>query len=121
MPGSNKVLLTVQTPLLREVIVDAIERTRSNIICGNAFPEVFDTLEYIRDALTGASEAKEEAKDIYRRLLGEHAYFINLSRLVSCSILMSNVANIRFSLVRASLFSARKLRTAALPLHGPNF
>ena len=83
MPGSNKVMLTVQLPLMRAVIQDAIERTRANILFGNAFPNVFDTLEYIRDALVTAAELNDEAVNIHRRLISEHSYFINMSRLVS--------------------------------------
>ena len=61
-------------------------------MCRNAFPCVFDTFEYIRDALSIASEQKVDAADTHHRLVGDHAYFINMSRLVSFSILISKVA-----------------------------
>jgi hypothetical protein len=82
-------MLTIQRPLLRVVIQDAIERTRANIMCGNVFPNVFDTLEFIREALTDAAKDNNKAVDIHHRLLQENAYFINLSRLVSSSTSMS--------------------------------
>jgi hypothetical protein len=52
-------------------------------MCGNAFPNVFDTIEYLRDALTTAAELNDQAVDIHRRLVAEHVYFISMSRLVS--------------------------------------
>lgn len=85
LPGSNKVLLTVQRPIMRLVIQEAMEWTRANIMCGNAFPDVIDTLEYIRDALSAAAEENVQAGDIHRRIVADHAYFINMSRLVSFS------------------------------------
>lgn len=94
LPGSNKVMLTVQRPLMRVVIQDAIERTRANLMFANAFPDVFDTLEYIRDALATAAEGNERAVDIYRRLQGDHEYNTHMSRLVSSFILIMKVANL---------------------------
>ena len=82
-PGSNRVMLTLQLPVMRAVLQDAIERTRANLVFGNAFPNVFDTLEYLRDALITAAELNDEGADIHRRLIGEHSYFINMSRPVS--------------------------------------
>jgi hypothetical protein len=91
LPGSNKVMLTIQLPVMRAVIQDAIERTRANLMFGNVFPNVFDTLEYLRDALVTAAELNDEAVDIHRRLLGEHLYFVNMSRLVSTKIFEINL------------------------------
>ena len=68
LPGSNKVMLTVQCPPMCAVIQDTIERTHANIMFSNAFPNVFNTLEYIRDALTLAAEDNDQADDILRHL-----------------------------------------------------
>ena len=120
LPGSNKVLLTVQRPVMRAVIQEAIERTRANVLCGNAFPDVFDTLEFIRDALMTASELNDKAKDIHRRIIGEHLYFINMSRLVSIFFFDNNITDSICSLVHASLSFAGKSRTVASLSYKPN-
>ena len=79
-------MLTVQCPLMRAVIQDAIERTRANIMFSNAFPNVFDTLEYIRDALTSAAEDNDQADDILRRLKSDIEYVRSMTRLVSFTV-----------------------------------
>jgi len=81
LPGSNKVMITVQRPVVRAVIQDAIERTRANLMIANAFPNVFDTLEYIRDALVVAAEGNDQAEDICRRLMYDNEYNSLMSRL----------------------------------------
>jgi len=83
LPGSNKVMLTVQRPLIRMVIQDAIERTRATMMFTDAFPDVFDALKFIKDALILAAELKENATDVHDRLNSDHEYTINMSRLVS--------------------------------------
>jgi hypothetical protein len=76
-------MLTVQRPLLRAVIQDAIEWTRANILFSNAFPDVFDTIEFIKDALITAAGHNDQAVDILRRLQGDFDYSNKMSRLVS--------------------------------------
>lgn len=80
---SNKVMLTAQRPLVRAVVQDAIERTRAALMFSNAFPDLYETLEIVGDALIMAAEHNEAATDIRRRLLVDHMYKINLTRVVS--------------------------------------
>jgi hypothetical protein len=49
----------------------------------DAFPDVFDALKFIKDALILAAELKENATDVHDRLNSDHEYTINMSRLVS--------------------------------------
>ena len=61
-------MITVQPPIMRAVIQDAIERTRANIMISNVFPNIFDTLEFIRDALVTAAKNNDHATDIHHRI-----------------------------------------------------
>ncbi|KAN0109426.1 hypothetical protein V8E52_009301, partial [Russula decolorans] len=68
-------------PLIRVIIQDAIERTRATMMFSNVFPNVFDALEFISEALVEAAEDNEKAKDIHNRLRCDHEYIINMSHL----------------------------------------
>ena len=81
-------MLTVQRPLLRAVIQDGIEWTRANILISNAFPNAFETLEFVRDALTTAAGNNDQAMDILHHLKGDLDYINNMGRLVSSYILI---------------------------------
>ena len=61
LPGSNKVMLTVQRPVVRAVIQDAIERVHAALMFSNAFPDVFDTLKLISNALVAAADFNDQA------------------------------------------------------------
>jgi hypothetical protein len=76
-------MLTVQSTLIRAVIQDAIERIRSFLAFDNVFPDLFETLNYIKEGLVMAAEHNEAATSIHRRLLADHMYSINMSRVVS--------------------------------------
>jgi hypothetical protein len=78
-------MLTAQSPLIRAVIQDGIERTRASLLFLNAFPNLFETLEYIEKALVSAAEQIKAAASIHCRLQGDHMYSINMSRVVSSS------------------------------------
>lgn len=91
MDGSNKVKITAQRPIVRAVIQDGIERMRAALLFTNAFPNLFETLEFIGDALVEAAEHNEGAIDIHRRLLRDHMYKINMSSVVSTYNIFWNV------------------------------
>lgn len=93
LSGSNKVMITVQRPLVRFVIQEAIEGTRSKMMFSNAFPNVFQALELIKDAFITATDHNEKALDIHNRIKCDHEYFINMSRLVSPYLLIKTVAD----------------------------
>lgn len=116
-------MLTAQSPLIRAVIQDGIERTRASLVFINAFPNLFETLEYIEKALVTAAESMKAAASIHRRLLGDHLYSINMSRAVSSSHIISIrvlTVDVLFSLVRAYPFSAGTSRTAVWQLYRLN-
>lgn len=101
LQGSNKLMLTVQSPLIRAVIQDSIERTRASLLFLNAFPNLFETLEYIEEALVSAAEQIKAAASIHRRLQGDHMYTINMSRVVSSSYIISLRVLMSYSASRA--------------------
>lgn len=81
--GSNKVMLTVQRPLMRAVLQDTFERIRAAMVFKTAFPNVFETIDMITDNLIIAAEKNERATNIYNRLVIDGDYTTNMSRLVS--------------------------------------
>ena len=81
----------------------------------NTFPDLFEMLEYIGEALIMAAENNEEATDIHHRLLSDHMYSINMARVVSFYTLVMKAADFVFSLVHAFPFSGGRSRTVALP------
>ena len=120
LSGSNKMMLTSQCPIIHAVIQDAIERTHASLMFSNVFLDLFGTLEYLQEALVEAAKRNKEAPDIYRRLLSDHLYCVNMSRIVSRYILITKVADILSSLMHTFPFSTRKSRTAVLQSYRPN-
>ncbi|KAN0123161.1 hypothetical protein V8E52_003114 [Russula decolorans] len=49
--GSNKIMLTVQRPLMRAVFQEAFERIRADMVFKNVFPNICETIEMITDSL----------------------------------------------------------------------
>ena len=86
LEGSNKIRLMAQRPLIRAVIQDGIERTRASLMIQNVFPNLFQMLESIGEALVLAAEHNEAATDIHRRLLADNMYLFNMSHIVSSCI-----------------------------------
>ena len=82
LPGSNKVMLTVQRPVVRAVIQDAIKRVHAALMFSNAFPDVFDTLKFISDALVTAADLNDQATNIYHRLKADGLYTSTIGRIV---------------------------------------
>ncbi|KAH9004437.1 hypothetical protein EDB86DRAFT_3071917 [Lactarius hatsudake] len=79
IPGSNRVILTIQGTLLRTVIQDAFENLRAAMLFQNAFPDGALTLSFIRDALvTAARQCGPAAASIYTRLLNDTDYFAKI-------------------------------------------
>jgi hypothetical protein len=117
--GSNKVMLTSQCPVVRAVIQDAIERTRASLMFSTAFPDLFEILDHIGEALVLAAE-HNEATDIGRRLVHDHMYNINMTRIVSPSIFFMIVADFLLSLVHEFPSSAGRLRIAVQPSYRLN-
>ena len=83
VPGTTRVMLTAQRPLLRSVIHDAFERVRLYLLFNNAFPDAVTILSMTRDSLITAAESRERASGIHQRLLHDEGYVTNMIRLVS--------------------------------------
>jgi len=82
-PGTNKVMLTVQRPLMRMVIQDAFDQIQKSLMFHNAFPDTFIALDFTRDGLLAAAESYDQASDIYNRLMCDSEYMTKMTRLVS--------------------------------------
>jgi hypothetical protein len=83
VPGSKKIMLTVQRPLMRAVFHETFERIRAAMMFQNAFPNVYDTIEMITDNIIRAAETVDQATNIFNRLVLDGDYTSEMSRLVS--------------------------------------
>ena len=81
--GLNKVMITAQCLLICAVIQDGIKRTCKSLLFLNTFLDLFETLEYIGDALVAAAEHNEAVSVIHHHLHTDHMYNINMSHIVS--------------------------------------
>jgi len=87
IPGTNRVILTMQGTLLRSVIQDAFENVRASILFEHVFPDVVLALSFIRDALiTAARRCGPATASIYTRLLNDKDYLMKIVPLVSTTI-----------------------------------
>jgi hypothetical protein len=82
-PKANNMTLNSQHPIVREVIRNAFDSIHADLMFKNAFPDLYDMLEFISDGLLMAAESHEKAMDIYDRLVYDHTYSHDMSRLVS--------------------------------------
>jgi hypothetical protein len=84
VPGTNRVTLSVQPPLLRLIIQDAFEHVHASLLFGHAFPDPTATIAAIKDALRSAADShRPTASPIHNRLLLDDVYMTQMSRLVS--------------------------------------
>lgn len=84
LPGSNKVMLTLQHALVRVVIQDSFEILRASLMFTNAFPDCSLTVEFVKDALVrSALNHAPGARYIYHRLLYKDNYLSKLIPVVS--------------------------------------
>ena len=82
--GTNILMLTIQRPLVRTVIQDAIENLCAALLFTNAFPGVCVALTLIKDCLfTAADNHKPGAKSILERLTRDQEYLSTVTPLVS--------------------------------------
>jgi hypothetical protein len=83
-PGSTRVMMTLQRPLIRTIIQDGIEELRALLIIREAFPNGITTVSYIRHALITAAENRgHTASSIHMRLIQDEDYGHKLTPLVS--------------------------------------
>ena len=81
-PGSNKVMLTRQRPLVHAVIQDSFDHIHASIVFTNAFPNSSLAIEFAKDALVlSALSHAPGVRDIYKRLLYDEEYIFEDSPL----------------------------------------
>ena len=83
VPGTSKVTLTIQCPLLRSVLQDTFENLRISLLFSNAFPDAAAIPTVIRTALITSAKSHNRASDILKRLLRDQDYMARMARLVS--------------------------------------
>ena len=82
-PSSNRLKLTGQSPIVRSVVVNAIENLRAAMLLSGAFPDVCSVLTLIKDCfLTSASYLLPGAADVLDRLKSDPDYLSKLTVLV---------------------------------------
>lgn len=82
IPGSSKIMLTVQRPVMHAVFQETFERIRAAMLFQNAFPNLFDTIEMITDNIIRAAESIDRATNIFNRLVVDGDYTSEMTRLV---------------------------------------
>ena len=83
VPGTTRVLLTQQSPVMHSIIQDAFENTQVYLMFSNAFPDVIIIPSITRDALVAAAKHRQSTSRIYQHLLNDEQYVIDMSPLVS--------------------------------------
>ena len=87
LPGTTKVLLTLQLPLIRTVLQDAFENLRASLMFEHTFPDPNSTILFVRKNLVSAARSHlPRAVDVHRRLLSDNTYLEKLCCLVSVSL-----------------------------------
>src|SRR5260221_3342130 len=87
-PGTNKVLLTLQTVLMRLIFQDAFEHLRASLLFIHAFPDPALTRSMISEVLGAATQSHlPRAAIIRNRLELDEDYMAKMCRLVGPSLL----------------------------------
>ena len=126
-PGSRKVMLMNQRPLVRLVIQDAMELLRADLLFNYAFPVPLVSVEIIRMSLRTSAAQYLGAMDIRRRLLFDEEYSDLMIPLVSflnvgftmLNRLYSSVHAFRCSGVRSKNDAAQSSQMICQPLALP--
>ncbi|KAI9449054.1 hypothetical protein BJY52DRAFT_1192902 [Lactarius psammicola] len=122
-PGATRVMLTIQRPLMRSVIQDAIEILRASLMFDNAFPDSIHTLAFVRRSLlTSARKRCPTALSIHTRLVQDEDYISKIIPVLRAriSLFRSEVKELCTSLVspiflsmtpgpKVALFAQRQL------------
>jgi hypothetical protein len=84
VPGTTRVTLSIQTPLIRLVIQDAFEHVRASLLFKHAYPNPIVVIGVVKGALLSAAEShRPSASSIHNRLLHDDPYMFKMSCLVS--------------------------------------
>ncbi|KAH9028796.1 hypothetical protein EDB84DRAFT_1562985 [Lactarius hengduanensis] len=85
--GSIKIKLTLQYPLVRLVLQDAIEHMRAHLVLINAFPDPVAALAFARDSLMTAVEDRQpDTRFLCQRFQDDVEYFTRLIPVPRCRI-----------------------------------
>ena len=86
-PGTNKVMLTMQSPLMRLIFQDAFEHLRASLLFIHAFPDPALTRSIISEALGAAAQSHlPRVGNIRNWLELDGEYLAMMCRLVSPSL-----------------------------------
>jgi len=84
IPGTTRVMLTAQRPVMQTVIHDAFKNVHASLVFNCAFPDASAIPSIIRDALVLAAWSNVlRASNIHARLQVDNEYLAKMSRLVS--------------------------------------
>jgi hypothetical protein len=112
-PGSRKVMLMNQRPLVRVVIQNAMELVRVDLLFNYAFPDPAVSLITIKMSLLTSSSEYPGAADIHRRLLFDEEYLASIIPLVSFSNVRIIMLNKVYSHAPGLRFSEAKSKSGA--------
>ncbi|KAH9160993.1 hypothetical protein EDB89DRAFT_2081025 [Lactarius sanguifluus] len=85
--GSSKIKLTLQHPLVRLVLQDAIDHMRAHLVLINAFPDPGAALAFARDSLMTAVEDRQpDTKILCQRFQDDIEYFTRVIPVPRCRI-----------------------------------
>jgi hypothetical protein len=83
VPGTDRVTLSVQVPLMRLVIQDAFEHVRASLLFRHAYPEPHVVVAVVKESLLAAAASHRPAASIiHNRLVHDDPYVFKMSRLV---------------------------------------
>lgn len=87
-PGSSKIKLTLQYPLVRLVLQDAIDHMRAHLVLTNAFPDPGAALTFARDSLMTAVEDRQpDTRILCQRFQDDIEYFAQIIPIVWSTII----------------------------------
>ena len=118
--GSNKIMLTVQRPLLKAVFQDAFKRIHAAMVFHNTFPNAYQTVEMITESLITAAELNDRATNIHNCLIVDGDYSTIMTRLVSTWLPNMKLTDFLPSHALVFLSSVQRLKTAVWQLSKPS-
>lgn len=116
LPGTRKVTLTCQRPVVCVVVQDGMEKVRADLLFNHAFPDPAVALFNIREALLSSALQRRVASDIHRRLVFDDDYMDTLVPLVRSAAFLNPCNNTADSIIRyvlAFCFSEAKSKSDA--------
>jgi len=121
-PGSTKLKLTLQQPLVRVVIQDSIEILRAALLFENAFPSAVLTASFLRDSLSSGAKAHlPGAAAILQRLQSDTVYLAKILLVVSsCMFKLSSTETVHSYVLGFASFEV-KSKSGAVHLSGWRF